>query len=43
VMRRDKKSAGGLAFVLPGADGLTVVDDPPAHALDVAFRSVGVS
>jgi 3-dehydroquinate synthase len=43
LMRRDKKSVGGLTFVLPGADGLTVVDDPPADALDAAFRSVGLS
>jgi len=43
VMRRDKKSVGGLSFVLPGVDGMTVIDDPPAPALDVAFRSVGVS
>jgi 3-dehydroquinate synthetase len=43
VMRRDKKAAGGLTFVLPGPDGLTVVHDPPAHALDIAFGSVGVS
>jgi len=43
VMRRDKKAAGGLTFVLPGPDGLTVVDDPPAGALDIAFGSVGVS
>jgi 3-dehydroquinate synthase len=42
VMRRDKKAAGGLTFVLPGADGLTVVDDPPERALDAAFASVGV-
>jgi len=42
VMRRDKKAAGGLTFVLPGPDGLTVVHDPPAHALDIAFESVGV-
>lgn len=42
LMRRDKKAAGGLTFVLPGADGLTVVDDPPARALDAAFAAVGV-
>ncbi len=42
LMRRDKKAAGGLSFVLPGPDGLTVVDDPPAPALDAAFASVGV-
>ncbi len=42
VMRRDKKSAGGLTFVLPGADGLETVDDPDPRALDVAFAAVGV-
>jgi 3-dehydroquinate synthase len=42
VMRRDKKAKGGLTFVLPGADGLEVVHDPPAPALAVAFRAVGI-
>ena len=42
VMQRDKKAKGGLTFVLPGADGLETVDDPPAHALAAAFRAVGV-
>ena len=42
VMARDKKAKGGLTFVLPGADGLEAVDDPPAHALVAAFRAVGV-
>jgi 3-dehydroquinate synthase len=43
LMRRDKKSHGGLTFVLPDSDGtLTAVDDPPAAALDAAFRAVGV-
>ncbi len=42
VMRRDKKSIGGLTFVLPGADGLETVDDPDPRALDVAFAAVGV-
>jgi 5-deoxy-5-amino-3-dehydroquinate synthase len=41
-MRRDKKSVGGLTFVLPGADGLELVHDPDARALSVAFRAVGV-
>jgi 5-deoxy-5-amino-3-dehydroquinate synthase len=41
AMRRDKKSKGGLTFVLPGANGLELVDDPPARALDVAFAAVG--
>jgi 3-dehydroquinate synthase len=42
VMRRDKKAAGGLTFVLPGPDGVTRVDDPPAAALATAFAAVGV-
>jgi 3-dehydroquinate synthetase len=42
VMRRDKKAAGGLTFVLPGPDGLDRVEDPPERALDHAFRAVGV-
>ena len=42
-MRRDKKSVGGLTFVLPGPLGLETVHDPDARALDVAFRAVGVS
>jgi 3-dehydroquinate synthase len=41
-MRRDKKSVGGLTFVLPGAMGLEVVHDPDPRALEVAFRAVGV-
>ena len=43
VMRRDKKAAGGLTFVLPGANGLETVEDPDPRALDVAFAAVGVS
>ncbi len=42
VMRRDKKAAGGLSFVLPSARGLERVDDPPSSALARAFRAVGV-
>jgi hypothetical protein len=42
-MRRDKKSTGGLTFVVPGADGLDTVTDPPTAALDRAFRAVGVT
>jgi 5-deoxy-5-amino-3-dehydroquinate synthase len=41
-MRRDKKSVGGLTFVLPGPVGLETVHDPDARALDVAFAAVGV-
>jgi 3-dehydroquinate synthase len=42
LMRRDKKSGGGLTFVLPGPDGIQRVDDPPAGALAAAFAAVGV-
>ena len=46
VMRRDKKAAGGLTFVLPGRVGdhveLQLVDDPDRPALDAAFAAVGV-
>ena len=47
VMRRDKKSIGGLTFVLPSAanDGrvsLETVHDPDPRTLDVAFAAVGV-
>jgi 3-dehydroquinate synthase len=41
-MRRDKKSVGGLTFVLPGPLGLEAVHDPDPVALDVAFAAVGV-
>jgi 3-dehydroquinate synthetase len=41
-MRRDKKSVGGLTFVLPGPLGLETVHDPDARALDAAFAAVGV-
>lgn len=42
VMRRDKKAAGGLTFVLAGPGGLERVDDPPPAALAAAFAAVGV-
>jgi 3-dehydroquinate synthase len=42
LMQRDKKSKGGLTFVLPGPDGLQRVDNPPEHAIDSALRVVGV-
>jgi 5-deoxy-5-amino-3-dehydroquinate synthase len=46
LMRRDKKAAGGLTFVLPvSRDGdvvLETVHDPDQRALDVAFAAVGV-
>ena len=45
LMRRDKKAAGGLTFVLPaaGAGPLERVDDPPAAAVDHAMAAVGVA
>jgi 3-dehydroquinate synthetase len=42
-MQRDKKSVGGLTFVLPGPLGLETVHDPDVRALDVAFAAVGVA
>ena len=42
VMRRDKKAAGGLTFVLQGPHGLERVDDPPESALRAAFAAVGI-
>jgi 3-dehydroquinate synthetase len=44
LMRRDKKAAGGLTFVLPGPGGgpLERVDDPPAAAVERALVAVGV-
>jgi hypothetical protein len=41
-MRRDKKARGGLSFVLPGPDGLELVEDPPPGAIESALRAVGV-
>ena len=41
IMRRDKKSRGGLVFVLPSANGLELVEDPPPKALAAAFLAVG--
>jgi 3-dehydroquinate synthase len=45
LMRRDKKAAGGLTFVLPAPGGgpLERVDDPPAAAVDRALAAVGVA
>lgn len=42
VMRRDKKASGGLTFVVPGANGLELVEDPSADAVATALRAVGV-
>jgi 3-dehydroquinate synthase len=45
LMRRDKKAAGGLTFVLPAPGGgpLERVDDPPAGAVEQALAAVGVA
>jgi 3-dehydroquinate synthase len=43
VMRRDKKTRHELTFVLPGPDGLELVDDPPRATLERAFGAVGVT
>jgi len=42
LMARDKKSRGGLTFVLLGDGGLEQVDDPPAPALERALAAVGI-
>jgi 3-dehydroquinate synthase len=43
VMGRDKKTRRELTFVLPGPDGLELVDDPPRAILERAFGAVGVT
>ena len=43
LMQRDKKAAGGLTFMLPGADGIERVDDPDPTAVTKALAQVGVS
>jgi 3-dehydroquinate synthase len=42
VMARDKKSGGGLTFVLRGPSGIERVDDPEPAAIRKAFAAVGV-
>ncbi len=42
VMTRDKKSRGSLTFVLPGPDGMTLVEDPPPALVERALAAVGV-
>jgi 5-deoxy-5-amino-3-dehydroquinate synthase len=42
IMARDKKSGGGLTFVLLGPSGIERVDDPDVAALRKAFAAVGV-
>ncbi|HTL86210.1 MAG TPA: 3-dehydroquinate synthase [Acidimicrobiia bacterium] len=42
IMARDKKSGGGLTFVLAGPSGIERVDDPDPAALRKAFAAIGV-
>jgi 5-deoxy-5-amino-3-dehydroquinate synthase len=42
IMARDKKSGGGLTFVLSGPSGIERVDDPDPAAVRKAFAAVGV-
>jgi 3-dehydroquinate synthetase len=42
IMARDKKSAGGLTFVLQGPSGIERVDDPDPAAVRKALAAVGV-
>jgi len=42
AMRRDKKTRATLTFVLPGASGLELVDDPPLPIVERALVAVGV-
>jgi 5-deoxy-5-amino-3-dehydroquinate synthase len=42
IMKRDKKSAGGLTFVLDGPRGIERVDDPDPVALGKALAAIGV-
>jgi 3-dehydroquinate synthase len=42
IMARDKKSRGGLTFVLPGPNGVERVDDPDPVAVRKAFAAIGV-
>jgi len=42
IMARDKKSVGGITFVLDGPSGIERVDDPDPAAVRKAFAAVGV-
>ncbi len=42
IMKRDKKSAGGLTFVLDGPSGIERVDDPDPAAVNKALAAIGV-
>ena len=41
-MARDKKSFGGLTFMLKGPSGIERVDDPDPAAVRKALAAVGV-
>ncbi len=41
-MRRDKKTSGGLTFVLAGPDGLDRVEDPNDAAVTTSLAAVGI-
>jgi 3-dehydroquinate synthase len=42
IMARDKKSGGGLTFMLAGPNGIERVDNPDPAAVRKAFTAVGV-
>ena len=42
IMARDKKSGGGLTFVLDGPSGIERVDDPDPAAVNKALAAIGV-
>ena len=42
IMARDKKSGGGLTFVLDGPSGIERVDDPDPAAVRKALAAIGV-
>ena len=43
IMKRDKKSGGGLTFVLDGPSGIERVDDPDPVAVNKALAAIGVT
>jgi 5-deoxy-5-amino-3-dehydroquinate synthase len=42
IMKRDKKSDGGITFVLDGPSGIERVDDPDPVAVNKALAAIGV-
>jgi 3-dehydroquinate synthase len=42
IMARDKKSGGGLTFVLAGSSGIERVDDPDPAAVRKALAAIGI-